>query len=372
MNQVVESPQGQHQHLFKLLNCLLYYNLGGEMMYILNQRLTAQNVNSTKSSQILSDILNGLVSNRPRSVHFKKVTSYDDVTLSRMKIVFQDVLESSSSMRLTPVSFDKLFDLMAGVFKYQLVLCPLPSSLYHVTINHLNSIRDMSKHLDESITNRLTGYCNSFTATFNSLCEQQWFLLRSILLTNVFASIRTRISVLLKDGLQDMESGSYTISPRDEDCISQIHYDKDGNISKEIAPHKDYICDATNLGLDIYCRESLTNSCDSVHGAFGKLKINEAKETKLLACLLGRSKDTFEEASSVFLDLSFSNEITDTHSHELEEAGNQLPQQIACNNQEIKFEATERIQPAGLDEDESEFAKAATDSSDDLLALMDS
>ena len=372
MNQVLESPQSRHQHLFKLLNCLLYYNLGGEMMYILNQRLNAQNVNSTKSSQILSDIVNGLISNRPRSVHFKKVSSYDDLSLNRMKSVFQDVLESSSSMRLTPVSFDKLFDLMAGVFKYQLVLCPLPSSLYHVTLNHLNSIRDVSKHLDEATTNRFTGYYNAFTTAFNCLTEQQWFLLRSILLTNVFATIRTRISVLLKEGLQDMETGSYTINARDEDCISQVHYDKDGNISREIAPHKDYVCDATNLGLDIYCRESLANSSDNAQRAFGKLKITEAKETKVLASLLGRSKDTFQEACSVFLDLSFSNAITDTHSQELEEVGNQLPQQIASNNQEINFQATKRIQPAGLDEDESEYAKAATDSAEDLLALMDS
>lgn len=373
MNAVQDSPRGGHEHPLKLLHCLLYYNLGGEMMYILNQRLHAQKVNLCKSSQILHDILNGLIAHRPRTVHFQYFTSYDDLQLSRIKVVFQEVLEASSSMRLTAASFDKLFDLMAGVFKYQLVLCPLPSSLYHVTLNHLNSIRDLSKQLDEKINNRFTGYYNSFTTTFSGLSEQQWFLLRSVLLTNVFATIRTRISVLLKEGLQDMETGAYTIKPCDEECISQVHYDEDGNIVKQIAPHTDFVCDVTNLGLDIYGREAQNNASDNLQGPFARLKVSESKESKLLASLLGRSRETFEEASSVFLDLSFTKTTEDAdEAQELEEAASALDDRIALNNQEMSFQATRRIQPAGLDEDESERAKAVSDSSEDLLALMDS
>ena len=97
---------------------LVVVNMGGEMVYILAQRLTAQNVPADKSKRVLQDVIRTMYNKmfieelfRPQDVYSMQAT----------RQIF-DRLAHSSIMRLNESSMDKLFDLMAMGFKYQVPL----------------------------------------------------------------------------------------------------------------------------------------------------------------------------------------------------------------------------------------------------------
>lgn len=48
-------------------------------------------------------------------------------------------------MKLNPTSMQKLFDLMLMGFKLQMQSCCKPAEVYHVTMNHVNSMIEMVK-----------------------------------------------------------------------------------------------------------------------------------------------------------------------------------------------------------------------------------
>ena len=52
-------------------------------------------------------------------------------------------LAHSSIMRLNKSSMDKLYDLMTMGFKYQLIQCSSPQQYLHVTLNHLESLKEI-------------------------------------------------------------------------------------------------------------------------------------------------------------------------------------------------------------------------------------
>lgn len=362
------SPQ---RNQLRLLYLLLYHNLGGEMIYILNQRLIAQKINPSKCSQVLSDIISSFV--QPRKLEmssFYGFTSSDHLNLTKMKTVFESILSSSPTMKLTPASFDKLYDLMVGVFKYQLVTCPFPSSLLHVTLNHLNTIATLSQNFDEKTIKMVHSFRESFVMQFE-FSRYEWCILRSILLTNVLATVRTRISILLREGLQDMETGAYIIKPLtsasgDDSFPGKItYYDHQGQIVKEIGSYSASPSDLTNLGEDIYISELPEKNSSSAKGPFDNIK-EDTKETKLLVSLLGREKtQTFEAPSSIFLDfLSPGDEEGEDEISGEEKVAQEESKVIQCGE-------TQRIQPSGL-EDENEQTEIEAKSTDDLLALMDS
>lgn len=383
MSQDIESVGSRHRNQLRLLYILLYHNLGGEMIYILHQRLIAQKISPSKSTQVLSDIVNSFVQSRKLEMSsFYGFTSYDHLNLGKMKCVFESILSSSPTMKLTQSSFDKLYDLMVGVFKYQLVSCPFPSSLYHVTLNHLNSIGQMSQNFDSKITKKVHSLHDSFVSSFSQLTRFEWSVLRSILLTNVFATVRTRISVLLKEGVQDMETGSYVIKPfcpekndslcsnnSTGSCCKMIYYNERGVVIEEVGSYPDSISEITNLGLDIYANELHENTSVVNKEPFDKLRTSftdEVKETKLLVSLLGREKQKFEETSSVFLDLSFLGpETNETEDDSIRESN------VQKDESQI-IEKTHIIQPAGLDGDEDHSDLEPKSADEDLLALMDS
>src|SRR5689334_10720759 len=96
----------------KKLFLLLYKNLGIEMIYILNQRLIAQNIPRDKADQVLTDI----VLNFASSLNYWMSTFLTDVKESNKQLssdclrnAFESVISSSSIMKLTPSSFDKLY-----------------------------------------------------------------------------------------------------------------------------------------------------------------------------------------------------------------------------------------------------------------------
>ena len=105
--------------------------------------------------------------------------------------------------------FLQLFDLMVMVTKYQIVSCNTPIDLIHITLNHLESMCQMSrlestiKLIEESKEKFLSIYFNM------NLAELQH--IRYTILT-FFQDIKTRVSIFLRDGTQEND-GSFVIKP---------------------------------------------------------------------------------------------------------------------------------------------------------------
>ena len=83
------------------------------MIYILDQRLHAQNVATDKSHKVLDDVVKSMLNSKLVEQLFKPQELY---TPASMRQVF-DRLAHSSIMRLSVASMDKLYDLMTMGFK---------------------------------------------------------------------------------------------------------------------------------------------------------------------------------------------------------------------------------------------------------------
>ena len=82
---------------------LLVINMGGEMVYILEQRLTAQNVPADKSSRVLQDVIRTMYNPKFISELFRGQEVY---SMHSTRQIF-DRLAHSSIMRLNESSMDK-------------------------------------------------------------------------------------------------------------------------------------------------------------------------------------------------------------------------------------------------------------------------
>ncbi|XP_060062175.1 protein OSCP1-like isoform X2 [Erinaceus europaeus] len=116
---------------------LLFLNLGGEMLYILDQRLRAQNIPGDKARKVLNDIVSTMFNRKFMEELFKPQELYSKKALRTV----YDRLAHASIMRLNQASMDKLYDLMTMAFKYQVLLCPRPKDVLLITFNHLDAIK---------------------------------------------------------------------------------------------------------------------------------------------------------------------------------------------------------------------------------------
>jgi len=116
---------------------MLIINMGGEMVYILEQRLHAQNIAEDKAKRVLQDVIRTMYNSKFIAELFRSQATY---SMQATRQIF-DRLAHSSIMRLNESSMDKLFDLMAMGFKYQMLSCAYPQELLQVTLNHLFELR---------------------------------------------------------------------------------------------------------------------------------------------------------------------------------------------------------------------------------------
>lgn len=167
-------------------------------------------------------------------------------------------------MRLTPSSFNKLFDLIIGVLKFQVVRTPFPSSLLHVTFNHMDSMRDMASDLVSPTINMVTKNYEMLQNTFKVLTQAEWMCIRNNIMSSVFMNMNIRISILLREGLQDMETGSFTIPGEEDEMAKSIrisHYDDEGDVLMETGGiGREYLDDSTPLGLDMWVERTLLDA----------------------------------------------------------------------------------------------------------------
>lgn len=123
---------------------LLYLNMGGEMVYILDQRLKAQNVKKEKSTKVLADIVGTMVNSKFMEELFKP---QELCSKKAMRTLF-DKLAHASIMRLNQTSMDKLFDLMTMAVK----------------VKYLSSISSVSQYLSVS-----------FSINYKPVCRREMF-----------------------------------------------------------------------------------------------------------------------------------------------------------------------------------------------------
>ncbi|BES88108.1 Hypothetical protein NTJ_00914 [Nesidiocoris tenuis] len=181
----------------------LFLNLGGEMMYILDQRLRAQNIAVEKARKVLNDIVRIMYNPRFMEELFKPQEIYNKAAL---KSLFQD-LAHASIMKLNATSMDKLYDLMTMVFKWQVFTVSHPRELILVTLNHMDSTRAMVT--DQTIHKQLDSAYFMFIKTYGQMSCGELQRVRYSLL-NFMQDVRIRVSLLLRQRLQNAD-GSFTI-----------------------------------------------------------------------------------------------------------------------------------------------------------------
>ncbi|GBM88466.1 Protein OSCP1 [Araneus ventricosus] len=124
---------------------IIFINLSGEMIYVIQQRLEAQNISEDKSRKVIQDIISTMLNDQFIKELFEPQHMY---SRSAMQSVFEKLVHSSI-MRLNSNSMSKLYDLMLMVFKYQVVNCENPEEILLVTLNHMDAIKNCAKPYPE-------------------------------------------------------------------------------------------------------------------------------------------------------------------------------------------------------------------------------
>ena len=182
--------------IFPCRRPLLIVNMGGEMVYILAQRLQAQSVPLDKSKRVLQDVVRTMYNKMFIDELFRPQDIY---SMASTRQIF-DRLAHSSIMRLNESSMDKLFDLMTMGFKYQMLACSYPQELLYVTLNHLYQLRQKVEEaepvaalIDDVIARTNEKYAPMTPFEFAGLKQT---------LCRFFADKRVKVSLFLQDHIQ--------------------------------------------------------------------------------------------------------------------------------------------------------------------------
>ncbi|XP_029419003.1 protein OSCP1 isoform X2 [Nannospalax galili] len=176
---------------------LLFLNLGGEMLYVLDQRLRAQNIPGDKARKVLNDIISTMFNRKFMEELFKPQELYSKKALRTV----YDRLAHASIMRLNQASMDKLYDLMTMAFKYQVLLCPRPKDVLLVTFNHLDAIKEFIQD-SPTILHQVDETFRQLIEIYGSLSAGEFQLIRQTLLI-FFQDLHIRVSTFLKDKVQN-------------------------------------------------------------------------------------------------------------------------------------------------------------------------
>uniref|UniRef100_A0A3Q2C7H2 Organic solute carrier partner 1a n=1 Tax=Cyprinodon variegatus TaxID=28743 RepID=A0A3Q2C7H2_CYPVA len=184
---------------------LVFINLGGEMLYVLDQRLQANNTSEDRSEKVLNDIVGTMFSKSFMDELLKPQQLYSHRT---MKTVLTR-LAHASIMRLNPASMDRLYELMIMAFKYQLFLCPRPRDLLLISYNHIDSIREMVRDTPV-VLNQVNETHRKIIEVYSGLSEGELQFLRQTLLIFV-QEMHVRVSLFLKNQIQN-PSGRFVLT----------------------------------------------------------------------------------------------------------------------------------------------------------------
>ena len=189
------------------------YNLGGEMVYILCSRLKAQKIDADKSVKVIREVVSALFHNRLMQ-EFKKpniVAKHE-----RVRQTFECIVHSSI-MKLNASSMSKLFELMLMTFKFQIVRTRYPEEIYKLTLNHLESMREILVTLDmkgnKNIIEIVDNVIKDFKSEYGRLLTYDFIILKSTLL-RFLQGKNIKVSIFLEQKLQGHNGVLYL--PMDE------------------------------------------------------------------------------------------------------------------------------------------------------------
>ncbi|XP_051991414.1 protein OSCP1-like [Xyrauchen texanus] len=187
---------------------LLIINLGGEMLYILDQRLRAQDESDDKThrgnwteddrKRVLNDIVGTMFS----KVFLEELLQPQDLYTHRALRTVLTRVAHASIMRLNPASMDKLYDLMTMAFKYQIIRCPRPRDLLLITFNHTDTIKELVRD-NPSLVNQINEAQRQLIEEYIPLSDGEFQLIRHTLLFR-FQDMQIRISIFLKENIQNL------------------------------------------------------------------------------------------------------------------------------------------------------------------------
>eukprot|EP00611_Tribonema_gayanum_P010344 TRINITY_DN2032_c0_g1_i2.p1 TRINITY_DN2032_c0_g1~~TRINITY_DN2032_c0_g1_i2.p1 ORF type:complete len:424 (-),score=113.42 TRINITY_DN2032_c0_g1_i2:56-1327(-) len=188
---------------------MLVLNMGCEMLYILNQRLLAQNVPQDKSNRVLADVTRTMFATEfVKDVLFQPQEPYSSKDTGQ---VFKK-LAHSSIMCLNDNSMDKLYDLITMGFKFQVIQVNQPHQLMQVLLNHLESIRRILCASDATSEALLVATISLCISTYGAFDSGEWFELRQKLLL-FFEGRKTKVSLFLQHEVQ-RNDGVIVLNPR--------------------------------------------------------------------------------------------------------------------------------------------------------------
>lgn len=198
-----------------MVNPLIMINMGAEMIYILQQRLSAQNIEINKSSRVLLDTVSALFDLQMTDTMFQQQPVYESASVREL---FHRITHSSI-MRLNDHSMDKLYDLMLMGFKAQVVRSRDCNELIESTLNHIDTVyhiidtnckikienkaKAKSKTTDpENVLIMIANIRDKVVKTYlNQLSSSKLLVIRKYLL-QWLQDRRIKVSILLQRNLQ--------------------------------------------------------------------------------------------------------------------------------------------------------------------------
>ena len=235
-------------------------NMGSEMLYILEQRLQAQNIADDKASRVLQDVVTTMFSDQFLGELFKPQRMYSAAATRQLF----DQLAHSSIMRLNTASMDKLYDLMAMAAKHQLLLAPSPFDLPQIAYNHIDTLKKM--HLSAESKKLIDAAATQLHVLYATYTYTDYFALRQSL-ARFYQEKRVKVSLFLQEGLQ-LADGNIACSaqgalPVNTDLPGRVVYYEDG---KEVRSEALKLANAsgvkersasekTELGLNLYAKD---------------------------------------------------------------------------------------------------------------------
>ena len=180
----------------------LILNLGGEMVYILDQRLRSQDIANERAQKVLQDIINSMLSARFIQELFRPQAMY---TMVSTRQIFEK-LAHSSIMKLNTTSMQKLFDLMLMGMKYQTQQICQPEEIYHNTMRHLLTMQELIKGstTEQNVVatmKSLETMCADYKAYDYQIIRQQMY--------KFFEDRHIKVSLFIQDKIQGLDGTIY-------------------------------------------------------------------------------------------------------------------------------------------------------------------
>lgn len=246
---------------------IIVLNMGGEMIYILHQRLEAQQVPPEKSRKVLEDVVRTMYTPLFLEELFKPQEIY---SATSTKQIFEK-LAHSSIMRLNKTSMDKLYDLMTMGVKYQLLSCKSAHQFLQVTLNHLDSLIDMVK--SESVNKLVQLAINKSISMYSQLSNGNWLLLQQVIY-QFFQGKKIKVSLFLQQNLQSLNGtlilNNKGVLPYGTEKPGSITYYENNNVVKKDFFHheltdicsesKEVLESGCKLGMNMYLKSTNTDS----------------------------------------------------------------------------------------------------------------